>query len=120
MNASYTKGPWFVDETKGPILDGKFKATIGVWAQDRFDAALLSDDPCVDPDDEKWLCGVWGVCSEQDIANARLIAASPELLVALVGLVDMVTDIRGINMDDYAGREIAAARAAIAKAEGKE
>ena len=65
-------------------------------------------------------------CRIADEANARLIAAAPELLEALINLVkaedegeqDMV-DI-GIEPETHDHPVIAAARAAITKATGKE
>jgi hypothetical protein len=108
--AKHTPGPWFIDESKGPILQGGAKATVGVWAQARFDEACDSDDDEIEPEDEKWVCGAWGTLSHEDIANARLIAAAPDLLEALEDLLS------GRDSDiDWR----VAARAAIAKAKGE-
>lgn len=54
-----------------------------------------------------------------DEANARLIAAAPELLAALESLRDGVLNIRGVDVDAYCPDEFAAARAAISKATGE-
>lgn len=51
---------------------------------------------------------------EQD-ADARLIAAAPELLAALAGMLEWARRVKGRNP----GPEIAEAQAAIAKAEGR-
>ena len=49
-------------------------------------------------------------------ANARLIAAAPELLAALQGMIEYFVD---CSIDDYSDTEtLQAARAAIAKATG--
>jgi hypothetical protein len=53
--------------------------------------------------------------SDEDLANARLIAAAPELLAALRTLEAAVV-LRGIN--GFA-QEVSAARSAICKAEGR-
>jgi hypothetical protein len=52
------------------------------------------------------------VCSARSEADARLIAAAPDMLAALVLLVD------GDGKPDECPRALAAARAAIAKAKG--
>ena len=52
------------------------------------------------------------------ITNARLIAAAPELLEALENLILEVTDIRGVDVEAYKPSTFALARAAIAKATG--
>ena len=52
----------------------------------------------------------------ETIANARLIAAAPELLAALQGMIEYFVD---CSIDDYSDTEtLQAARAAIAKATG--
>ena len=46
-----------------------------------------------------------GAVDEIDEANARLIAASPELLAALIGLFDKLTVMGGCNEHDIEGAE---------------
>ena len=60
--------------------------------------------------------GLNGIDREQAVANARLIAAAPELLTALQALLDGA--VRHEVRDGYEAHypEIAAARAVIAKA----
>ena len=54
--------------------------------------------------------------SNESTANARLIAAAPELLAALQGMIEYFVD---YSWDDYSDTEtLQAARAAIAKATG--
>ena len=53
------------------------------------------------------------VCTTRTEADARLIAAAPDMLAALVLLVD------GDGKPDECPRALAAARAAIAKARGE-
>lgn len=54
---------------------------------------------------------------EESAANARLIAAAPELLAALVALVGEA-DLGEVDLDDDDRAKLDAARAAIAKATG--
>ncbi len=54
-----------------------------------------------------------GYCGE---ANARLIAAAPDLLEALEGLLECISETRGKD----ATKAVAKALAVIAKAEGKQ
>lgn len=83
---AHTPGPWWVDADPGE----------GVEVHDGFGRTA----------------SVWG---EEDTAtaNARLIAAAPDLLAALRRLVDYCD-----NHSDY--DSIGAACAAIAKAEGRD
>jgi hypothetical protein len=62
------------------------------------------------------------ISREEAIANARLIAASPELLSALETLTMLAGDVRTENTSQFVGRVTVAwqiARAAIAKAKGE-
>jgi len=56
-----------------------------------------------------------GATSDEARANARLIAAAPELLEALQSITDMVQAMYNVE-----GKYIKAARAAIAKAKGNQ
>ena len=54
-------------------------------------------------------------------ANARLIAAAPEMLAALLKLVEAVDPaVGGLTLEDWATEPVADARAAIARATGEE
>lgn len=57
--------------------------------------------------------------ADETRANARLIAAAPELLSSLITLLDAVDDIRGIEIRDYCRREVEEAERVIAKARGE-
>jgi hypothetical protein len=91
----HTKGPWFVSGVR-------FRMNGGNWhSVNRYDEATKSDDNicCVGYDPRT------GV----GLADARLIAAAPDLLAALKAVVSVA---------DRATVEFDAARAAIARAEG--
>jgi hypothetical protein len=72
---------------------------------------------------EEAVCTMWDSRSKRGIANSRLIAASPELLDALVGAMDILgraeSNASGNPEWDCVGPRVAAARAAIAKATGQ-
>jgi hypothetical protein len=100
VTAGHTPGPWFVENIMygGPrIVYGEAEAPEG----------FRSDVP-------------WREASEQAQANARLIAAAPELLAALkVAQTWMETYRRQTGTSEHGiiGNDIAIVRAAIAKAE---
>jgi hypothetical protein len=68
--------------------------------------------------------GASGIKLAEAEANARLIAAAPDLLAALVNCMDILgraeSNASGMGAEwDYVGPRVAAARAAIAKATGQ-
>lgn len=65
--------------------------------------------------DEYWNSALWGYGGE---ADARLIAAAPDLLEALTTLLSYTLACEGLNTCEPA-RQIAIAQTAIAKATGK-
>lgn len=85
MSEKHTPGPW---EINREWMDGEWRQVVSGW-------------------DEKWLrLSVAGNIGE---ANARLIAAAPELLEALEKA-----------LPDLSGQDLLRARAAIAKATGQD
>jgi hypothetical protein len=94
----HTPGPWRVTYSD----DGGFQ--VGVELHDgAFDVVICAR-------------GSWTHRAKESLANARLIAAAPELLAALVGLIELGRkDTSNPKYDGYYDT----ARAAIAKAEGK-
>lgn len=60
-------------------------------------------------------CPDWPCAPQEQEANARLIAAAPELLEAAESLLDVV----GVRIDDPRIAQFDALRAAIAKARGE-
>ena len=87
-----TRAPWHVDGDLSTAVD-VYAGTIRI--------AMLDDEVEI-PDHEL-------------IANARLIAAAPDLLAALCDLLDEA-DLN--EVDEYTAPKIEAARAAIARATG--
>jgi hypothetical protein len=61
---------------------------------------------------------VSGIGKGECRANARLIAAAPDLLAACKGMVEWFAGMDDITLEDGASEAIAAARAAIALADG--
>jgi hypothetical protein len=100
----HTPGPWHIGESIDEYQTGSESWNVPVWANhadpgDRIAAEALAKD------------------REQARANARLIAAAPELLEACKGLVRIADAVRytaGLGKNQMA--RVDAARAAIAKA----
>ena len=104
--SKFTPGPWI---EAGPSSDG-ITIRVDSVVTDRFDdPGDLGDDICIMPDynDE-----------ETNVANARLIAAAPDMYEALKALRALVgtTEADWQNLYEYSRKM---ADAAIAKAEGK-
>jgi hypothetical protein len=90
MSVKYTSGPWKLDERfPGVVLAG-----------DRIQVAAATMNTLLSPE-------------ERD-ANARLIAAAPEMLKALAYYIDVM------RADGWADTVLAKGRVAIAKATGGE
>ncbi len=73
--------------------------------------AVIQHDPDIQTAAEDEIDGDNVVWTAEDLANARLIAAAPELLAALEGIVD--------GWERNLSGPIADARAAIARAKGR-
>lgn len=82
-----TDGPWVAEHEAGPA-NPYGRADTGVWAVPLYEAALADDD--LEPDDEKWVCGIWGKLKKRHFANARLIAAAPEMADALIEATEKI------------------------------
>jgi hypothetical protein len=99
---SHTPGPWAIEKDSKDIVKVRAYATVatcttaGLWDSKR--TQVISPEECM--------------------ANARLIAAAPELLEALEFALAALEDVFGKNKVDVGA--INTARAAIAKARGKE
>ena len=90
--------------------------TSGPWsASDKFGGTVWAGEDCVA--EVSGHDGTWATSE----ANAHLIAAAPEMLIALKDLRDWIryeVEIDGCVVPAYTAR-LRAAEAAIAKAEGK-
>jgi hypothetical protein len=98
----YTKGPWVVSE---------YSDTGGY---DCMTGGIQAGPVTLDGADygQEWCAAENETCPPQMMADARLIAAAPELLEALEGLLHHEIG----HVGPYAGQRVIAARAAIAKA----
>ena len=104
MNKKHTPGPWSVDWAI--VTVGGSPQVVEFFVRRDGDSVAIASD-IVDPDT--------GVRSAE---NARLIAAAPDLLSAVIGLLHLDTDHqRGADDDDVCA-EVRAAREAVAKAVG--
>lgn len=102
--SGHTPGPWL-------LSDGG--RTVYALTQYGFNRFWLSIDSCGRPTHDE-------AGPEECRANARLIAAAPELLEALRGLSEVIdAAIWGKPWQGYPHAQMDAAKAAIAKAEGK-
>jgi hypothetical protein len=100
--SKHTPGPWKTVARNYPIADtGDYD---GCWE-------VLTGDP------KKPIVQIWGD-SDEDEANARLIAAAPDLLEALKNIVNLWDHHASAHGDGTIFPLHVAARAAIAKAEG--
>ncbi len=111
--SQHTKGPWRVDETKA-------LGAYGVWTDyathPGHDNAGYPSQICAMPLSDEL------IDREQRDANARLIAAAPDLLAALIDLVERAETVNESSgeygPDFFSPGLLAKSRAAVAKAEG--
>ena len=97
MKTQHTPGPWKINK--------KYSFSVETLS-DGQGINIIAE--CSDPD---------GIRSAgEDSANAKLIAAAPDLLAALEAIIKMIGPYAGQGRMDT---EISAARAAIAKARGE-
>lgn len=90
----YTPGPWTAEPEE--MSDGR---GIAIVAPGEIVATILPED---------------GPADAQDYANARLIAAAPELLAALQRVAEIVTSGDNFSAEPFYGTEHAQIRALIA------
>jgi hypothetical protein len=93
--SKHTPGPWKV----APIQRGKYRGDIGIAPSGELDPVF---------------CFLAKGRDDIQAANARLIAAAPELLASLIAMIG-----RNGPIPNYTIGEIQTARAIIAKAEGR-
>ena len=112
---SYTKGPWILEsvKTQSGICHkiGPFPPPRGDDSKGKRHACLYADYP-----------SSFNPADQELEANARLIAAAPELLEALIDIADDYSerfDMDSPSTNPGMKQVVAAARAAIAKAKGE-
>lgn len=104
----FTKGPWEVEYLKGFRSEGNVLAVLNA---DRYPTAMV---PAWDaPRDGE------AYAADEAKANARLIAAAPDMLEALQAVVDGGVLI-GAGEEAVSPRAMKLVRAALSRASGKE
>ena len=98
------------EDARGEHIPGPWRVSIGFRFSPSNLGVAASDG--IDP-----ICALSG-CATSDRANATLIAAAPELLEALKGLRDVVTDL--YKCGRFPAFEFVRAGNVIAKAEGRD
>lgn len=117
MKTKHTPGPWIVSEYYSDCLT--------VLDKDGFEIVEATGLAILQGYSEKLGIAHWAdsqkasreIPDEERKANARLIAAAPELLESLEGLCGLA-ELRPGHLHDYKAA-VASARAAIAKATGE-
>lgn len=82
----HTPGPWHVSRDRQPIPPLSAPG-ISVWAPNAEPSLHRYED-------DQFICGIWGVPEKMDEANARLIAAAPEMF-DLLGKVFTTAEVHG-------------------------
>ena len=105
--SAHTPGPWFIQADEHPHwpgIDG-----------DNFSVVIIGWKDCKKDD-----AGIRGRTDGEALANARLIAAAPDLLAALDSLLPFQSLSEGCDCDGCRKHvaAVASARAAIAAATG--
>ena len=107
MSAGHTPGPWEMDCKTRPT-----------------EVCIVHGLPPHGDEGQKWAyirgaIGYWEADENENLANARLIAAAPELLNELENCLDLLNlTFPDVPVDSRIGVAIAKARAAIDKATG--
>jgi hypothetical protein len=106
MSNAHTPGPWVLEIRKG-LGDASREFTVAeIWASGPYRGCISYMQSAEHID---------GIGKEELVANARLIAAAPDMLAALI-LAEIAADPTA-TVDERAKAK-SAIRAAIAKAEG--
>ncbi len=104
MNAKHTPGPWNIGSSDLPV------SRMSIHCKGHKDSCHSTVALMVSR-------GVIGISHDEEFANARLIAAAPDLLEALKDCVAVMDrELAGLKVIQP---ELSAARAAIAKATGE-
>ncbi|WP_299830689.1 hypothetical protein [uncultured Roseobacter sp.] len=136
-----TEGPWRPEHSVGPENPYGI-ANTGVWSQSLYDEWFEASEDEEDALDRSWVCGIWGKITDQDIADAKLIAMAPDLAKRVLELegeavrfkdaleaiadhrkdchgydADVGRDLRDFDVDDVAHLEELARQALISTQE---
>lgn len=111
----HTKGPWYVREDREFYHNHRQPFCIANHLGDGEEGRSLDGQ---DDDSSRWICRLMDDWSDEYKANARLIAAAPDMLSALRAVKPMLMYPQG-DMETWI-RIVDAVNAAIAKAEGGE
>ena len=104
--SKHTPGPWMVDpKFLSEVQTSDDKTVCSAWHQ-HADGATIT------------VTGILACSLEESAANARLIAAAPDLLIALVWAMGKINPPNSVCTDEAHARYNFAV-AAIAKAEGR-
>ena len=95
MSAAHTAGPWDVEADRHN--GGKFTIKAGIY--------YIADT-------------IGGFCDDEEMANAALIAAAPDLLAAMEDIADDYSTHEATPYRERYDRIVSVARAAIVKAKG--
>lgn len=106
METTHSPAPWHQEP-----LQATQGADIAIIGNGQI-IAVIHHDPDIQTADEEDIDGDNVVWTAEDLANARLIAAAPELLAALEAMLDAPDD-------DSRYNAALDARAAIARAKGR-
>ena len=80
MGETFTPGPWYLQSHGSDASPPPGFSLPGVAV---FATALDGHDIKTRYSDDNFICGMWSVISDEDRANAALIAAAPDLYEAL-------------------------------------
>ena len=115
--SEHTPGPWMVGLIKGEFGGACFDVVHHTHSAIRASKSLFPPNHVLMADKDGYIQPNENIeCLPHKIANARLIAAAPELLEALEKLVSLIDAGEGT----WTLEEQQKARAAIAKAKGEE
>lgn len=111
MKILHTQSPW--DFMENVIQSSSSDPIFTIYSTKKFQDLLDEYDDSDKAFDESMIAGIWGIKTEEDLHNVRLMAAAPELFEALSDLMETCIDCGA------SGHEIECAQAALAKARGE-
>lgn len=123
MKTKHTPGPWSLGRPDSQGQDAYMCEVMTAYATKSEGASIGCYDVICRTWSPREICASLRLSREECFANARLIAAAPDLLSALEDLLPMFADWHKEFPDDVGDKEgtaLDAARAAIAKATGQQ